>query len=406
MTARADLRSRRSALTRAWDNRVGAASRGRPDGTPTGVIRAEIATSWDRSEGHVSPLVHRAPLADPDETQAMWEVSPLSAAVRSLEGQLRSAADDAELVVAVTDPAARILWTYGGHAMRNHAEKVNFVPGGRWDEQSVGTNALDLALRLDALATVYSAEHFSSCVHDWVCWAAPVHDPATGRQLGVLDLSTTWDRAHPIGLATVRALAGLVQGEVREVSEVRARMSAARRHADQMSGVVLDIRLLGRAGVSLGGRPVRLTRRQTEILALLALAPDGLDLGELHAQLYGDRMVAISTLKAEMSKLRALLGGRLTSRPYRIDLPVRCDVTDLIDRLRAGDTAGAAERYRGELLAWSDSPALEDHRNFVMVALRSALLADPQRSAVLHYSRLTPYDLEPVNAAASMLTAR
>jgi hypothetical protein len=53
--------------------------------------------------------------------------------------------------------------------------------------------------------------------------------------------------------------------------------------------------------------------------ALLALSPGGLDLGELHARLYGDRPVSPGTLKAEMPQLRAVLGGRLTSRPYRID---------------------------------------------------------------------------------------
>jgi transcriptional regulator of acetoin/glycerol metabolism len=118
-------------------------------------------------------------------------------------------------VVAVTDPRARILWTHGGRVMRRTAEKVNFVPGGRWDEASVGTNALDLALRLDRTATVYSAEHFSNCVHDWVCYAAPVHDPHTGQQLGALDLSTTWDRAHPIGPSSARALARLLESEAR-----------------------------------------------------------------------------------------------------------------------------------------------------------------------------------------------
>ena len=31
-----------------------------------------------------------------------------------------------------------------------------------------------------------------------------------------------------------------------------------------------------------------------------------------------------------MSQLRAVLGGRLESRPYRIGLDVRCDVTDVL----------------------------------------------------------------------------
>ena len=168
------------------------------------------------------PEVYQAPLADADETRLAWQTSPLSVCRPAARIELQAAADDGELVVAITDPAARILWTYGGMVMRGRAEQVNFVPGGRWDEASVGTNALDLALRLDRAATVYSAEHFSSCVHGWVCWAAPVHDPSTGRQLGVLDLSTTWDRSHPIGLATAQALARLLAREAPRPSRAAA----------------------------------------------------------------------------------------------------------------------------------------------------------------------------------------
>jgi transcriptional regulator of acetoin/glycerol metabolism len=79
------------------------------------------------------------------------------------------------------------------------------------DEPNVGTNALDLAIRIDKTVAVYSAEHFSACVHDWTCWAAPIHDPGTGRQLGVLDMSTTWDNNHPMGAATVTAFARLLE---------------------------------------------------------------------------------------------------------------------------------------------------------------------------------------------------
>jgi len=387
MPTRAQLHRRRSVLTRAWDLHIPAICDKRPASAERTGVRTEIVASWERSAAHITPEASEAPLADPDETRTAWEVSPLSAAVRQLESQLRAAADDGELVVAVTDPAARILWTYGGAVMRSRAEKVNFIPGGRWDEASVGTNALDLALRLDRAATVYSAEHFSSCVHGWVCWAAPVHDPGTGRQLGVLDLSTTWDRAHPIGLATAEALARLLAREARATVTPGAGQPGAAR------GGLLELRLLGRASVHLNGTRLRLTRRQTEILALLALNPDGLDLGDLHARLYGDRPVSLGTLKAEMSQLRAVLSGHLESRPYRIDLDVRCDVTDVLRRLRARDVAGAAERYGGELLPGSESPALAEFGDFVAVALRNALLADPQPAAVQRYLELAPHDL-------------
>ena len=152
-----------------------------------------------------------APLADESETAAFWQGSPLQTAVERVEAELRRTAEDGDLVVAVTDADTRILWTYGGRVMRRKAETVNFVAGGRWDDESVGTNALDLANRLDRPAMVFSAEHYASIVHNWVCWAAPVHDPVTGAQLGVIDLSTTWDRTHPIGLATARVMARLIE---------------------------------------------------------------------------------------------------------------------------------------------------------------------------------------------------
>ena len=387
MFTRAQLHRRRTLLAQTWDRHIPAICDKQPASAPRAGVRTEIMASWERSAAHIMPEVYEAPLADLDETRLAWETSPLNAAVRQLEAQLQAAADDGELIVAVTDPDARIMWTYGGAVMRSRAEKVNFVPGGRWDEASVGTNALDLALRLDRAATVYSAEHFSSCVHGWVCWAAPVHDPVSGRQLGVLDISTTWDRSHPIGLATAGALARLLGREVRET------VTAANPHdgPNSRSGL-LELKLLGQPSAQLNGARLRLTRRQIEILALLALNPDGLDLAELHARLYGDRPVSPGTLKAEMSQLRAVLGGRLESRPYRIGLDVRCDVTDVLHRLRAGDVTGAVERYGGELLPGSESPSLTEFSHFVTVAVRNALLSDPHPAAVQRYLELTPYD--------------
>ncbi len=389
----AQLHRRRSLLAQAWDKHVPAICDRRRTNAERAGVRTEIVASWERSAAHIMPEVDEAPLADADETRLAWETSPLSEAVRQLESHLQAAADDGELVVAVTDPAARILWTYGGAVMRRRAEQVNFVPGGRWDEASVGTNALDLALRLDRAATVYSAEHFSSCVHGWVCWAAPVHHPRTGQQLGVLDLSTTWDRSHPIGLATAEGMARLL------AQEVRTTIVAAAAHYVGSGGGLLELKLLGQPSAQLNGARLRLTRRQIEILGLLALNPDGLDLCDLHARLYGDRPVSTGTLKAEMSQLRAVLGGRLESRPYRIGLDVRCDVTDVLHRLRAGDVLGATERYGGELLPGTESPALTEFGNFVTVALRNALLAAPHPAAVQRYLELAPYDLDILGGA-------
>src|SRR3954453_7141138 len=200
-----ELQDRRLGAMRAWATFVehgdGAAS----------LVRPEILKSWRRSQPHVSRDVVEAPLTDEDELRAFWHDSPLQRAVSRVESELRRTAEDGDLVLAVTDEQTRILWTYGGRVMRRKAESGNFVPAARWDDESVGTNALDLANRLSRPAMVFSAEHYAPIVHNWVCWAAPVNDPVTGQQLGVIDLSTMWDRSPPVGLATARVMARLIE---------------------------------------------------------------------------------------------------------------------------------------------------------------------------------------------------
>lgn len=390
--ARPELQSRRLDALRAWTAFV-------EHGDAAVAVRPEILSSWTRSGAAVPATVREAPLADEADTSAFWRESPLQAAVEQVGDELRRTAEDGDLVIAVTDPDTRILWTYGGRVMRRRAETVNFVPAGRWDDRSVGTNALDLAQRTDAPAMVFSAEHYAEVVHNWVCWAAPVHDPATGAQLGVIDLSTTWDRTHPIGLATARVMARLIESALPRVP-----VPGPGRDLIAEPGLVMT--LLGTAETRFDGQRLLLNRRQTEILALLALHPDGLSLEQLHAMLYGDQAITFSTLKAEVSHLRHALGGQLASRPYRLLMPTATDVEQVLALVRQGRVTAAVEAYGGDLLPGTNSPALVEMAEYVAVALREALLADPVPDAVLRYAELAPYDTGVVEAALRALAGR
>ncbi len=399
-TPREEIRGQRLEAVRAWTAFVERADpRSRGEGTP---VRPEILRSWERSGVTITPDVVQAPMADESDTRAFWDDSPLQVAVRLLEDELRRTADDGDLVLAITDADTRILWTYGGRVMRRKAEAVNFVPGGRWDESNVGTNALALANLDDRPSMVFSAEHYAPIVHNWVCWAAPVHDPATGRQLGVIDLSTTWDRTHPIGLATARMMARLLEHAL-PAAGTAAPPPAPVGHS---FNVGLELRLLGRVEAVLDGQRLLLTRRQSEIVALLALHPEGLTLERLHTLVYGEHAVTLSTLRAEISHLRSALGGQLASRPYRLMMPVDTDVDTVLDLLRAGQVAAAVDAFGGELLPGTTSPALAELGDYVAVAVREALLADPQPGAVLRYSSLAPYDTEVVEIALAALPER
>src|SRR6476620_5843718 len=393
--ARSELHARRVEAVRAWTTFVE-----RGDGAEQ-LVRPEILSSWARSEAAISPDVSHAPLADEGETADLWRGSPLQTAVQRVEAELRRTAEDGDLVVAVTDAETRILWTYGGRVMRRKAETVNFVPGGRWDDESVGTNALDLATRNDAPSMVFSAEHYAQVVHNWVCWAAPVHDPVSGEQLGVIDLSTTWDRTHPIGLATARVMARLIETAM---PDSHHHPGLHGRAGEQVAG--LSLNLLGAAEATLDGKRLLLNRRQTEILALLALNPAGLSLEHLHAQLYGDHAVTFSTLKAEVSHLRSALDGQLASRPYRLSMPSRVDVNEVLRLRRSGQVRAAVAAYGGDLLPGTESPALSELADFVAVAVREALIADPQPQAVARYTELAPYDTEVIEVCLALMGPR
>ncbi|UGT68631.1 transcriptional regulator [Nocardia gipuzkoensis] len=382
MAQRSSLSQQRAALEQEW-------SRWIPTGAPQGdsTLRSEVAQSWLRSLRTVDPACDHAPLAEAD-VSARWAESPLRTPVSELTDQLRDITEGAGYVAAITDETGTILWSHGGPVMRRRAEQVNFAPGGRWDEAHMGTNALSLALRTERPHTVFSAEHLVAALHGWVCYCAPIRG-AGGRQIGVLDLSTTWDRAHPLAMSTARTL----------VSAIEAKLH----HGMAAPGVRLTC--LGAGRLVRDGAPVRLRPRQLEILALLALEPEGFTHERLHFAVYGDRPVGTSTLKSEMSHLRRATGGDITSRVYQLVSPLSCDAVDVLAALEAGDTATAVELYRGPLLPGSDTPGIVQWREYLAVGVRTAVLTSRNVEHALRYGERAPYDVEVHEHALRLLPA-
>ncbi|MFE6197595.1 GAF domain-containing protein [Streptomyces sp. NPDC057838] len=391
MSQRPDLRRHRAVLEHEWSRWVPRLSvpGTRPGGTTA--LRHEVTESWARSLGSVDPGRDSAPVTDGVPVHQRWTSSPLYRPVSALADELRSIAEDAGFVTAVTDESGTILWTCGGATMRRRAERVNFAPGGRWDEQAMGTNALSLALRTGRPSSVFSAEHLVSALHGWVCYCAPVHGP-DGRVLGVLDLSTTWDRSHPLAMSTVRTL----------VSTIEARLGT---EAASRPGQV-RLTCLGAARVVREGRRLALRPRQVEILTLLALEPDGFSPERLHAALYGDRPVTASTFKAEVSHLRRALGGGVSPRRYALTAPVSCDAADVLRALEQGDTDTALRLYGGPLLPRSQAPGVEEWRTRLEVAVREAVLGSTRPEDALRFGERAPYDAEIHEHALRLLEQR
>ena len=428
-------------LRASWEEFLG-------EGT-LGALRTPIADSWQRSyDAGIDPSAGRgAPaLAGVAETRERWPDHPLAAVTALILDCLGPIAAAAGQLIVVSDADGMLLWIDGPPSIRlDAAESINFVEGAGWSERGVGTNAIGTALAVDHAVQVFAAEHFTEVVQEWTCSAAPVHDPDTGRLLGIIDMTGKLGTVHPYSLACAIATARAVEAHLRWLmgerdARLRARFgdrvvaagpraslvtpsgrviagdeaagwigarraavpagggeltlpSGLRAFADPMGhdeafllrpvrhhepahrAPVLKLMLLGpgRPRVELDGRPLRLSRIPTALLALLAARPAGMTSEELAAELYGDEGRP-SAVRVQVFRLRKLLGPWIDAAPYRLSIDVESDVAQVRGLLERGAVREAAERYAAPLLPDSDAPGVVREREALERWLRHAVM--------------------------------
>ncbi len=352
-----------------------------------------MADSWFRSAaaGVSADTVH-APITLPDDTLRDYrEAHPLARVFPLLEDVLGVAARDCDAIMAVSDEAGQLLWVCGSPASLRRAEQIGFVEGSNWDETLAGTNAPGMALRLDEPVQVIRAEHFRTSVQHWSCAATPIHDPDTQALLGVLDITGGSAVEVPQTMGMVRAAARMAEAELaRESLQRRSSPAPAGRPAAITVGIeslgrsesLLTVRTDGRAPVT-----VRLSPRHSEIMLLLASAPRGLSGDELAVLLY-EQDTSDSTLRAELTRLRGMLGDQLlASRPYRLVAEITADWLGVESLLAAGEVAGALLAYRGPLLPHSTAPGVGRLRVELENELRRAVLSSRQAHLMSSWTR-------------------
>ena len=152
-------------------------------------------------------------------------------------------------------------------------------------------------------------------------------------------------------------------------------------------------------GVAHRGRAVATTTglvetdtRQVEILAVLAMHPEGMSLSELVEELHGERPVNPVTTKVELSHLRQVLGERLQSRPYRLAGPVAADHVALLAALAAGQVEAAVRAYAAPFLTRSTALGIEDTRRYIDMAVRRAVIGDGEADHLFSLSSAVPDD--------------
>lgn len=340
-------------------------------------LRRIVVESWQRSLARgVDPDRGAVQSADLEQSVArMRETHPLAPTLPVIRRLLVEDATSSGVMVAVSAADGTLLWVEGDATARRKAEAMNFVPGADWSERAAGTNAPGTALALDAEVQIHGNEHFSRLVQPWSCTAVPVHDPVTGVVIGAIDLTGGDEVSSSQTLALVRATVVAVENHLEllrfteasrpEVTAGPARLTVL--GGDRPRWEYTDDR--GHLHRSV------LTGRHAEILVLLSRHPEGLSADHL-ATLLDDKHLDVVTVRAEMSRLRKVVGANLlSSRPYRLTEPIASDLADVFDALAAGRVAAALDAYRGPLLSQSVSPSVGRLRTELSASLRGAVLA-------------------------------
>src|SRR3954454_22565823 len=257
----------------AWERFVSALGRDASDEADPEDVREPIVNSWRRSaEAGIDPTGHElAPVvADEDEAKVLWEEHPLARMGALIHTCLAPIADEADHLIVVTDGNGMLLSVEGSARLRMRAaETMNFTEGTLWSEPGAGTNAIGTAIAADHAVQVFGPEHFNEVVQRWTCSAAPIHDPDTGRAIGVIDLTGDFSSVHPHSLSVATATARAVEASLRlDLQEHDQRLRA--RYGGRVAAAPAS-----RALVTATGRPITKVPASWGAAGRLAIPPGG-----------------------------------------------------------------------------------------------------------------------------------
>ncbi|WP_164284311.1 sigma-54-dependent Fis family transcriptional regulator [Stenotrophomonas maltophilia] len=173
---------------------------------PAGVVPDAILQSWRRCQRQGLSVDARpdvAPVPEPSLRELRQRRERLWRLARpELEGLAGSLASS-DGIVLLTDEEGWVLDAGGSNSFLDRAGQVALMPGVRWDEGTVGTNAIGTAIVEGRALQVRGGEHFFAPHGILTCSATPIFDPF-GQRVGVLDISGDARHAHLHALALGR----------------------------------------------------------------------------------------------------------------------------------------------------------------------------------------------------------
>ena len=136
-------------------------------------------------------------------------------------------------LMVLTDGAGYVLETMGDESIMTKTRDLRFIPGALWDNQSVGTNAISVALDYNTAIQMAGAEHYCRTHHGWTCSAAPIHG-YDGEVIGCINMSGEAAGVHDHTLAVVLSAAIGIEGKLSLLHSAELMRSALEGSADSI----------------------------------------------------------------------------------------------------------------------------------------------------------------------------
>ncbi len=206
----------------------------------TGAVRKPILASWWRSRqwNVAADHIELDYLREPDlESNLARTADPV---LRHLHEQL----DGQPISIILTDAAGLVLTRMtADHDLERHLDGVKLAPGFSYAEDRVGTNGIGTALESGGPAHVFGHEHYAEHLEGLACAGVPIHDPVSGKTVGVIDLTCWRKNADPLLVSLVKSTADqitqamLAAGSRRDLHLLQEYVRACRR----TGGIVLAL---------------------------------------------------------------------------------------------------------------------------------------------------------------------
>lgn len=177
--------------------------------THAGPARPEIESSWARSRLNGlrqdgSPGLRQGTVAG---------VGGLTRAAGPVMERVRAELDGTPFAFVLADRSARIVdIRCSDRALGGTLGDLGMVPGVRFGEDEVGTNAIGTPVETRQGLFVRGGEHFLAAFHDFACYGHPIVHPLTRRLEGVVNIGGRAGEEH-------RLFSPLVRRVVRDIED-------------------------------------------------------------------------------------------------------------------------------------------------------------------------------------------